>query len=231
MRKFCVIGGLVVGLLAYATVAGAAPTIGGQNWADSVENYTGNIQNFGGTMMDVSTEWWVTGKSDADADGNDYAFDPGDPDNVAGWRIPGSGEYITVKFDTGLADVDGNDLVIRMYCGPKANASVLASTDGISYTEIGSIVGKKDHIPGMTGCLYDAEFDFNPFGLDGVQYVKVDRVSYEPKSGMFFDSFASTAVPEPTTLVLLALGCLLMAARWTVVRRRRAVARCVFTAG
>ncbi len=212
MRKFCVTGGLVVGLLAYATIACAAPTI---NYADSVVSYTNKIQNYGEEKMTDSTTWWVTGESDADADGNGYAWDAGDPDYVAGWRAGATNQYITVKFDVGLPDVIGDDLVIHLYSGGKANASVWASTNGDSYINIGSIGS------GTPGYFRDEVFDFDAFGLNDVHYVKVNREAVGSGTGMFFDSFASTAVPEPTTFALLALGGLLVAARWMVVRRRR----------
>ena len=212
MRKFCMTGGLVVGLLAYATIADAL-TIDGQYWADSVEDYTGNIQNYGGTYMTLATECWVTGESDADVDDNGYAWDAVDNDYVAGWKSNAPSEHIIVKFDAGLTDIVGNDLVIRMYGGSIASASVLASVDNESYTEIGSLGS------GTPGYFRDEEFDFD--GLSGVHYIKVDRGANGPQTGMFFDSFAST-VPEPTTLAMLALCGLLAAARWMVVRRRRA---------
>lgn len=221
MRKFCVIGGLVVGLFAYATIAGAV-TIDGQNWADSVEEYTSYIMNFGWIPMETSTEHWVTGVSDVDTNGNDY-FDGGEPDDLGGWRDTAADQHIIVKFDEGLADVAGNDLVIRMFCGGKAHASIWGSVDNSddSYIQIGSIVGINGHVPGKPKWFYNAEFDFNSCGLDDVHYVKVERITTGSGSGMFFDSFASTAVPEPITLVLLALGCLLAAARWMVICRRR----------
>jgi len=234
MRKFCVTGGLVVGLLAYATIA-CALTIDGQNWADLVVEYTSSdtdgdgiddvgIQNFGRELMsEHDSTQWVTGKSDADPNGNDH-FGYGEPDNLGGWRDVDADQHIIVEFYDGLADVAGNDLVIRMFCGNIANASIWGSVDNSdgSYTQIGSIVGHNGEVPGKPKYFYDAEFDFNPCGLDDVHYVKVERITTGSGSGMFFDSFASTAVPEPTTLALLALGCLLMTARWMVIRRRRA---------
>lgn len=177
--------------------AGAA-VVGGQNWASSAYDYTSNIQNYAGTVMDATTEWWVTGASDADVDGNGYAWDPGDEDYVAGWRAGAPGEYIIVKFDTALTNIVGDDLVIRMYGGSGASATVLVSTDDSSYTQIGTIGS------GVSGYFRDETFDFDGQFSGDVHYVKVLRVGNGPQTGMFFDSFAS--VPEPATMVLLACG-------------------------
>ncbi len=199
----------VVVLSGLAASAGAA-VINGQNWADSAYEYTTNIQNYGGTAMDAATEWWVTGVSDADVDGNGYAWDAGDNDYVAGWRSNSSGEYIVVEFDIGLADQAGDDLVIHMYGGSKAEASVWGSTDGTSYTQIGTIGS------GMSGYFRDETFDFaGLFGSD-VHYVKVLRQANGSKTGMFFDSFAS--VPEPATMALLICG-----GAAVLIRRRKKV--------
>ena len=224
MKPFCIILGLVVGCLASAQIASAG-MIGGYNWADAVVDYTANIQNFHEEEMTGLTEWWVVGPSDADQndDGEAFAFPPYGPDqdSVAGWKKFGLDEWIVVQFYTGLADVEGNDLVIRMYCGPNARASVSASTNGGLYTQIGSIEGQSGQVPGKPGFLYDAEFDFDDaFGALPAHYVKVKRLADGPNTGMFFDSFASTLVPEPTTLALLGVAGLLVAACWVVTRRR-----------
>ncbi len=223
MRKFCVTVSLAVGLLAHAMTACAAPTI---NYADSVVSYTSKIQNFGWDLMNNDTPedetddytWWVLGMSDADPNGDGIFTNSGanpEPDNLGGWRSTDADQHIIVQFDDGLDDVAGNDLVIRMFGGSIASASVLASVDNVTYTEIGTIGS------GTPKCFRDEVFDFGgAFVGNAVHYVKVERVTIGGGSGMFFDSFAS--VPEPTTLVMLALGGLLMAARWTIVRRRRA---------
>jgi len=213
MKPLYRIASLAVACLACAQVANAE-MIDLQNWADEVASHTNNIQNFLGEMMGGATEWWVLGPSDADTNGNGYAWDEVDQDYVAGWRANAPGESIVVKFDAGLPDVEGNDLVIRMYCGPNANASVSASVDNVSYTPIGSIVG------GQPGVFYDAEFDFGGLLAVDVHYVKVERVANGTQTGMFFDSFASTPVPEPTALGLLVLGSVVIAGGWVVTRRR-----------
>lgn len=201
-REIAIAALFVVGLVG---PAGAA-VINGQNWADSAYEYTTNIQNYGGELMSTnSSTWWVTGVSDADVDGNGYAWDAGDNDYVAGWRANAPGEYIIVKFDIGLEDLAGNDLVIHIYGGSSASASVLASTDGSSFTEIGTIGS------GTPGCFCDETFDFaGLFGSD-VHYVKVLREANGSKTGMFFDSFAS--VPEPATMTMLVCGVAAMLAR------------------
>ena len=135
------------------TQAMAAP-IGGQNWADSVTDYSSNIQNYGGAMMDANTTWWLSGPSDADVDDNGYGWDANDNDYVAGWRGGAPNEYIVVYFVTGLEDRTGDDLVIHAYEGPQASARVLASTDGNEFVEVGTIRG------GTPGYFRDEGFDF-----------------------------------------------------------------------
>lgn len=190
----------VAALMAFPMIAEAA-IISGVNYADDVTEYTSNIQNYGGTLMTDSTKWWVLGQPDADADGNGYAFDSGDPDYVAGWRSAAPGEYITVHFNIGLANVVGDDLSIWLYGGPNANASVLASINGVNFTQIGSIGG------GTPGYFREEKFDFG--GLSDVHYVKVLRVASGPKTGMFFDAFGGVPVPEPGTMVLWFTGGLM----------------------
>jgi len=194
-----------------------AALISGQNWADSVTSYTSQVQNYGGTMMDGSTEFWVLGQSDADQNGNMHAwdFDDGDLDYVAGWRGGSANQEFVVKFDTALTDVAGDDLVIRMYCGKSAKASVSVSQDNTNWTSIGSIVGVPMQVPGKPGFLYDATFDFSGLFSGDVHYVKAHRDTAGASTGMFFDSFAS--VPEPATMSILGLGGL------ALVRRRRKV--------
>ncbi|MCK4623836.1 MAG: PEP-CTERM sorting domain-containing protein [Phycisphaerae bacterium] len=185
---------LVVGLVGPA----GAEIINGQNWADSVNAYSGNIQNYDGELMSTnSSTWWVTGISDADVDGNGYGWDDVDNDFVAGWRGGASNQYIVVKFDAALVNQTGDDLVIHVYGGSGASATVLVSTDNSIYTEIGTIGS------GASGYFRDETFDFAGHSGD-VQYVKVLRVASGAGTGMFFDSFAS--VPEPATMALLACG-------------------------
>lgn len=188
---------------ALATLSQAA-IVNGQNWADSVTSYTSQIQNYGGTLMDGTTEFWVLGQSDADQNGNMYAWDDGDMDYVAGWRSGAADQEIVVQFDTALEDITGDDLVIRMYCGPNAQASVYVSEDNVDWTNIGTISGTSGQIPGSPGYLYDATFDFSGLFSGDAYYVKVHRDIAGAQTGMFFDSFAS--VPEPTTMLILGIG-------------------------
>ena len=172
-------------------------------WADSVADYTSNIQNYTGDKMSAATEFWATGAPDADVDGNGYLWDTADLDYIAGWRSNAAGEYLVVYFNTALPDVVGDDLHIYLTSGENAGANVLASVDGGNYTQIGAIG------PGIAGDLRDDTFDFAGLFESGVHYVKLERVGNGSKSGMFFDAIGGeTAVPEPGTLVLLltALG-------------------------
>ncbi|MCD4831841.1 MAG: hypothetical protein K8R02_08590 [Anaerohalosphaeraceae bacterium] len=187
--------------------------IEGINWADSVFSHTDKIQSWadghcggpGSVLMDANTPattWLVLGFSDADGNGDMYAwdFEDGDRDYVAGWRTgsPAHAEQeIIVKFDTGIEDVDGNDVVIRMFCGPVAEASVWASTDGNDFVQIGTITGQLGGIPGSDGMLYDAFFDFNGIFADDVNFIRVFREVTEAQSGMFFDSFSAAYIDEP----------------------------------
>lgn len=110
------------------------------------------------------------------------------------------GQEIVVSFDTGLEDrEDSDDLVIRLYCGYKARASVWASVDGNDFTRIGRVAGRDGGVPGIPGILYDAYFDFDGFADEQVHFIKVYREATAPDTGMFFDSFASAAVIEPNT--------------------------------
>jgi len=216
MKKYQTVLTMLI-VVSMFSVSSDAALINGQNWADSVTSNTGQIQNYGGTLMDSTTEFWVLGQSDADQNGNMHAWDfgDGDLDNVAGWRGSANQE-IVVQFNTALSDIAGDDLVIRMYCGKNAKASISVSQDNTNWTSIGSIVGVPLQVPGKPGFLYDAAFDFSGLFSGDVHYVKVHREAAGASTGMFFDSFAS--VPEPATMLILGLGGL------TLVRRRRKVA-------
>jgi len=192
---------LVISVLATSS---QATLINGQNWADSVTSYTSQIQNYSGTLMDSTTESWVLGQSDADQDNNMYALDDVDLDYVAGWRGGAADQEIVVGFDTALDDIAGDDLVIRMYCGPSAQASVFVSQDNSNWTQIGTIAGSSGQVPGKPGFLYDASFDFEDLFAGDAYYVKVHRDTAGSETGMFFDSFAS--VPEPATILILGIG-------------------------
>jgi len=186
-------------LLGSMAIPASAAVVNGTNWADSVGAYSGNIQNYGGTMMSSGTEFWLTGEPDADADENGYAWDVGDPDYVGGWRASAPSEFIVMEWNLGIPDLVGDDLTIRRYGGPSASANVLASVDGTSFTPIGTIGG------GTPGYLTDATFDFAGLFADDVQYVRVERIGNGPQTGMFFDAFGGI-VPEPATLSLLGIG-------------------------
>lgn len=200
---------LAIAAAAFSNSSSQAALINGQNWADSVVSYTSEIQNYGSTPMGSTTEFWLLNQSDADQDGNMYAWDNGDMDYVAGWRGGSANQEIVVGFNTALEDISGDDLVIRMYCGPKAQASVFVSKDNSNWIPIGTITGASGQIPGSPGYLYDATFDFSGLFSGDAYYVKVHRDNTGPQTGMFFDSLAS--VPEPATMLLLGMGsvCLL----------------------
>jgi hypothetical protein len=195
--------------------AGAA-YVRGQNWADKVVSYTPRIQRFGkpgctgGILMDPNTAWWVLGPNDCDQNGDmdawstdEYGRETIDYDYVAGWKGGGvlnKDQEIILWFDIGLQDYEhADDLVIRLYCGYKAMASVWASVDGNDFSKIGQVAGRDDGIPGTPGLLYDAYFDFGGLFSEEVHYVKVHREAATPDSGMFFDSFASAVVIKPDT--------------------------------
>ena len=209
MKKYQAVLSMLIVVSMFSAGSDAA-LISGQNWADSVTSYTSQIQNYGGTIMDSTTEFWVLGQSDADQTGNMHAWDfgDGDMDYVAGWRGGSANQEIVVGFNAVLEDITGDDLVIRMYCGSKAKASVFVSEDNTTWTSIGSIVGTSMQVPGKPGFLYDAAFDFSGLFSGDVHYVKVHRETTGTGSGMFFDSFAS--VPEPATMLILGIGAVLL---------------------
>lgn len=216
MKRFvCVV--LVVIVMPGIFIGSAdARYVNGQNWADDVDSYTERIQRYGaggcsgGVFMEPNTIWWVLGTNDCDQNGDMDAFSEDangeltiDNDYVAGWRATNEGQEIIVEFDIGLSDVnDANDLVIRMYCGGKAHASVWVSTDSNDvndFVKVGDIVGTYGEIPGTPGMLYDAYFDFNGILTGDVYYVSVYRETTGSDTGMFFDSFASAVAVEPNT--------------------------------
>ncbi|MGQ9650877.1 MAG: PEP-CTERM sorting domain-containing protein [Phycisphaerae bacterium] len=186
-------------MLFVAALNADAAIVNGTNWADSVYAHSSIIQNYGGTLMTAGTEFWLTGPSDADANGNDYALDPGDPDFVGGWRSNAPSEFIVMEWDIGIPDLAGADLIIRCYGGPSAAANVLASSDGTIFAPIGTIGG------GSSGYLVDVPFDLAGQFPGDIHYVRVERAANGPNTGLFFDSFGGV-VPEPATLAMLACG-------------------------
>ncbi len=188
--------------LTFGGVLAPAEIIDGVNWADEAFTYTANIQNYGGTVIGPTTEWWLTGQADCDANENGYAFDTEDQDTVGGWRSNAPNEAITMYWGTGIPDLVGDDLAIHLYSGPSAAADVFASVDGSQFELIGTIGG------GSSGHLREEGFDFAGVFADDVQYVRVARTANGSQTGMFFDAFAGN-VPEPSSLLLLSLAALL----------------------
>lgn len=186
--------------------AATAEIIDGANWADDVTDYSANIQNYAGVLMDETTEWWLTGPADADVDGNGYAWDAQDQDTVAGWRSVAPGENLTVHWETGIPDLPGDDLHLHLYGGPGAAADVFASVDGTTFELVGTIGA------GTPGYFRDEAFDFGGLFAGDVHYAKVLRTASGPQTGMFIDAFAGN-VPEPGSLTLVILGALACAWR------------------
>lgn len=198
---------LAFGVLVLLGVASTtAEVIDGTNWADEAVGYSTNIQNYGGELMGPATEWWLTGPSDADVNGNGYAWDAEDQDTIGGWRAAAPGEYVTLYWEIGVSDLTGDDLVIHLYGGPGAAADVLASVDGDVFEQVGTIGS------GTAGYFRDETFDFGGRFADDVHYVKVLRTTSGPQTGMFFDSFAANT-PEPTSVMLLIVGALALTPR------------------
>ena len=169
-------------------VAASASSVSAESiyWSDEAVDYSSNIQNFAGTLMDASTTWWVAGAPEGDTG-----------DFVGGWRSNAPGEYIVVRWDTPIADMAGDDIVIQLFSGGKAGADVFASVDGIDYTQIGTL-GK-----GTASEIRQEWFDLDGQFASDVSYVKVVRTANGQGAGMFFDGFGA-AVPEPATVALLA---------------------------
>lgn len=166
------------------------------DWADYVNGYSANIQNYGGDLMTAETTGWLTGPPNADST-HDY---------VAGWRAATPDEYIVMGWNEGIPDSPGHDLLIHLYAGPKASADVFASTNGVAFTLLDTMGG------GMgAGNFFDATFDFAGQFSGDVYYVKVVRTAVDSGTGMFFDAFGGISVPEPSgyAMVFVALAALL----------------------
>jgi hypothetical protein len=159
------------------------------DWANQVVEYTSNIQNYAGTSLGPSTTWWLTGEPD----GNDG-------DYVAGWRSSAPDETITMYWEAGIADLEGDDLVVSLFSGSKASANILASVDGVIFTEIG-VIGSSN------STLREEYFDFDGLFSGEVSYIQVERVGNGPQTGIFFDAFGGAiSVPEPASIALLLMG-------------------------
>lgn len=179
---------VLVVVLTMAAADSHAEIIGDMNWADEVSTWTGSVQNYGGTVMDASTTWWLTGVPDAASQ-----------DTIAGWRSSGSCEF-TLYFETGLEDLIGEDLNVVAFAGGKNLATISASADGNNYVTIGTI-GK-----GIPEVLEEFWFDFDGL-VDDVHYVKFVRGAMGSGTGFFVDAVGGkVAVPEPSTLAMLVLG-------------------------
>jgi hypothetical protein len=189
-----------------------AGLVGGQNWADTVEAWSGNIQNYNGTAIGADALAYALGPPDSDVDGNGYAWDTGDNDYVAGWKASGSASF-TLRFEIALLNIEGDDLAVKVYGGPNCQGDVYGSVDGSSFELIGSIEGAESQIPGKPGFFHNpgatglerySTLDFGAF--DNLHYIRFDRVVSGSGSGMFFDSVGG--VPEPATIFLLGAGWL-----------------------
>ena len=197
---------LVLGALTLFGVGSAtAEIIDAINWADEAFDYSANVQNYGGVLMDETTEWWLTGPPDADVNGNGYAWDPEDQDTVAGWRANYPGECIIVRWDIGIPDLPGNDVTLHLYGGPNAAADVFASVDGSAFELVGTIGA------GTPGYFRDEAFDFAALFAEDVHYLKVLRTASGPHTGMFFDALGG--VPESGSLALMGFAGLALGRR------------------
>jgi hypothetical protein len=229
---------VVLGFSSVASAVAHGALSEGVYWADEVSAWTGNVMNFGGELMTDATTWWLTGRPDADVDGNGYAWDPVDHDYVGGWRHCGSSgdESFTVYFEAPIRDVDGPDLMIHKYAGPNAAASVWASSEDADYVQVAELGG------GAGGYFVDVWVDLAGLA-DDVHYVRVVREANGPQTATFVDALGAplpsltpfsvdpfgpvvpatiapvppppgpSSVPEPGTAVPLALGCLALAVR------------------
>jgi hypothetical protein len=186
--------------------------VGGQNWADSVVAWSGSIQNYNATATGADALAYVLGPPDSDVDDNGCAWDACDNDYVTGWKGAANASF-TLYFETALLNIEGDDLAVKAYGGANCKADVYGSVDGSSFELITSIAGAQGQIPGKAGFFHEVgaagldryvTLDFG--SLDNLHYVRFDRVVCGSGSGMFFDAVGS--VPEPATVLLLAVGSL-----------------------
>ena len=111
--------------------------------------------------------------SEQTADGGENAlglpdYVPDSEGDCSGWNT-GSG-YLVVKFNNPLEDADDLDDLAIAHCGT-GEAEILVSADGETWTSLGTLPAGSD----ACGGLAYATFDFGDAGIDGVQYVKIEK--------------------------------------------------------
>ena len=175
-------------------VMGAAFVIAVATWGSTA--FAAVIYADSATTQDVTAfgSGVLTGAPD---NGGVFLSNTFDPPTLMGSIIAG--------FSGGLTDGAGIDLVIHDCCGagslPLTDefADVFVSTDGVLFTLLGAYGGA-----GQVN-----EFDFNGIFAGTVNFVRIvnNGEVNSPDIDAFEGRFAApTAVPEPASLALLALG-------------------------